>query len=115
MSLSKRKKRSPNERRRTKPPTPEEKPDYPAAIALARNVAEIQSRIGQSKRQETAHKLESARLEAQREALMKVTEELAEAGEFDMDTFRSILLRELEDVGIVASLSAEDEEDDDQE
>ena len=105
-----RKKKPPEERRRTKSPKPGEKLDYPAAVALARNVAEIQVRIGHSKRQEIAHQLERARLEAQKETLMKVTEELAGAGEFDMDTFHSILLRELDDAGVVDLSSAEDEE-----
>lgn len=115
MACHKEKKRPPRVRRRIRPPKLEDKPDCLTAVVLARNIAEIQARAGQSKRQELAHQLEWARLEDQKQALMKVVEELAEAGEFDIAMFRSILLRELEDAGVVDLSLAEGEESDDRE
>ena len=99
-------------RRRQQPPQPAEKPGYPAEIALARNAAELEARIVKSHRQAVAHKLTADRFAAQKAAVLKVADELIEAGEINREAFESLMQKELEDLGVVEA-GLVDEVDDD--
>lgn len=114
MSLPKRKKRPANERRRTRPPASENKPSYPVEVSLAANVAELEARITKSNQQSRTYKLAADMFTAQKDALMKVVSELADAGEIDREAFDSIVQKELEDLGIVEVEIGAGEDDDEE-
>jgi len=106
------KKRDSEARRRKQPPKDKEKlSGGQAEIALARNVAELESRILRANRTALSLKITIGRLESQKEMLEKIAGELAESGAFDLDAFKILVQKELEDAGVIEPSAEEDDDE----